>query len=143
MTPMIQHSDLTSYPGWYTPSVEISAILRHIDHLPARKFRRLSVKLNQFAHHYQILLPVLNTAKEDIVVYTHEGQLVIALKKLLPERRRSSRSKPYEYSCAAISLPEDADAEFSSAECKGGNLQICLSKITNRQRGADHQILVY
>lgn len=146
MIPAINHSPGGSacYPGWYAPSGEVKTMLRRLDHSHAEKFRRLHVKLSEFDHHYQLILQIPNVAKEEIVVYTHDGRLMIALKNRRGEKLSAlSRRHSRDYSLAAVVLPSDADVEFSSAECRKGRLEICLSKTIGKKVKTDHHIIVY
>ncbi len=144
MIPSTSFSGCTSYPGWYTPSSEVKNMLNKLDHVRRDKRNRLPVKLNEFEHHYKIEAPVLWASKNDIVVYTHDGQLMIAVRKRIASKNSKRQTEPHSgYFLGVVSLPRNADVEFSSAECKQGSLEICLSKTVSKQGGIDHQIIVY
>ncbi|PZR25535.1 MAG: hypothetical protein DI535_17775 [Citrobacter freundii] len=144
MTPSTLFNNCTSYPGWYSPSAEVSNILHDLDHFHMEKYPRLRVRLSEFEHHYKVVVPLTGTLKEDIVVYTHDDQLMIALKKKHSAKLSKSGHTPVDrYLFNVVSLPQDADAEFSSAELKQENLEICLSRMEHKRPCGDHQIIVY
>ncbi|HEX2845466.1 MAG TPA: Hsp20/alpha crystallin family protein [Chitinophagaceae bacterium] len=137
-------NNCTSYPGWYTPSSEVKNMLGKLDHVRRDKRNRLPVKLNEFEHHYKIVAPVSWASKSDIVVYVHQGLLMIAVRKRIDPKNSKRDAEPHSgYFLGVISLPRNADVEFSSAECKQGRLEICLSKMASQRGSVDHQIIVY
>lgn len=144
MTPSTPFNGCAAYPGWYAPSSDVKKILRKLDQVSRDECNKLPVKLNEFEHHYKIVTPISGVSKGDIVVYTHDGQLMIAVKKRIASNNNKRRPvQDTGYFVGIISLPTDADVEFSSAECKQGSLEICLSKVLRRPGSIDHQIIVY
>lgn len=123
----------TCYPGWYVPSAEVRDMLLRFGQLLTGKIRRLHLKLVEFDHYYRLVVPIPASSKEDLVVYTHDDQLVVSVRHPVSDN----------YAHTSVLLPPDADVEFSSAEYKGERLEICLSRSTGKAKKCDHQIVVY
>ncbi len=132
----------TSYPGWYSPPSEVNALIQHFAHFQRVKHQKIQAEIHGFEHHYMLSIPAA-VSKNDVVVYAHRDQLLIALKKQPTSKRRPHSKKKAHYVLNIINIPQDADVEFASAECKKGVLEICLFRTGQKQPDKDHQILVY
>ena len=133
-----------AYPGLYHPSADVEQLLSKVGGFRKGKHSTLHVSLNEFQHHYKIAVPVGDISKENIVIYTHNGRLIVALKKQPMLGKKSLRHfRDTNYFYGTVLLPENADVEFSCAEYRKDTLEIHLSKSSSKTAGTDHQIIVY
>ena len=118
------------YPGAYTPRTGTDrklAILRS-----SRKKTGITspVELREFPASYQLEISLAGVQREDILLFVEDDVLVI---DILTDEEKEKR----------ITLPENADPEFVSAEFRKGILQIHIPRALVKAGYVKKEIVVY
>ena len=132
----------SAYPGEYIPMPEIEKLLN--DKKNCMKQPPLNVDEYDIFFRIEVSLP--GTHKQDIVVSV-EGH-ILSIKVIHKDDNRTvSRSWIHEFDMnyfeREVTLPDDADTEFATAEYKEGILTLLIPKVANHSKVHPGIIVVY
>ena len=127
--PILHIEDSTTYPGAYEPPFKVTQTARSGRRAP--EGINVSSSIVEFTDYYKIQLPLHGLKREDIFITIEnrmltilsvqkEGEIVHKGKNL----HRSGSNHIYR----KIYLPENADADFATAEYKDGELSVFIFK---------------
>ncbi len=135
------------YPGDYSPSSELSLWLKKVhEKLNFDHSGKSPVKLDEFQHDYRIEVIVPGVKREDIFVYLNNKILtIVLLHKNSEELKNTLQIHEFETECLErnITIPENADPEFISAEYKQGVLILHIPKTKETVKNINKRIVVY
>lgn len=139
--------DCSIYPGHYVPLLkpeEIDEELR-LSHEGEMLFP--PVNITEMADSFKIDVAIPGVKREDFLVHTNENVLFVRVlqKDFGPKEVQHFQLHEFNYQCfdRHVTLPDDADPEFSSAEYKGGILQVVMSKTKRPAKNRHNRIVVY
>ncbi len=135
------------YPGDYSPSSELSLWLKKVrEKLSFDHTGKPPVNLDEFEHDYRIEVIVPGVKREDIFVYLNNDTLtIVLLHKNSEELKTTLQIHEFETECLErnITLPENANPEFISAEYKQGVLILHIPKTKETVKSINKRIVVY
>ena len=101
--------------------------------------------MDELADCFKIKIAVPAAKREDIFLYVQQNVLSVIL--LDSELKSLKTGKPPDHTARFfeqhLTLPNNADAEFVSAEYNQGILNICIPKTGNPHDANTHQIMIY
>lgn len=134
--------ECSAYPGGYNPMPEIQELLND----KRNCMKQPPLNIDEFDDFFRIEVSVPGTHKQDIVVFVEDHILTI---KVIHKENNAGASKPWihefdmNYFEREVSLPEDADTEFATAEYREGILSLLIPKVTNHSKVHPGRIVVY
>jgi HSP20 family protein len=139
-------SECLIYPGEYTPVHKREAGLSGPKN-PDQKFvTQPPVNMDEYDDHYTIEVQIPGVSRESILVHVHDNFLyIMVLGASWPEEKRKLQIHEFsqERMERQVQLPENADAEFVSAEYKHGMLKLYIPKTEGTIIHPNSNIVVY
>lgn len=135
--------ECTAYPGKYVPMPDIEELLND---QPGSSMTQPPLNIDEFDNFFRIEVSLPGIHKQDIVVLVEDRILTV---KVIHKDADSNASKPrihefdINYFERPISLPEDADIEFTSAEYRDGVLSLLVPKVATHSKVHPGRIVVY
>ena len=143
MDQSIMHiEECTAYPGKYVPMPDIEELLNN----KPGSMTQPPLNIDEFDNFFRIEVSLPGIHKQDIVVLIEDSVLTV---KVIHKDANSIASKPWihefdiNYFERQISLPEDADIEFTSAEYRDGVLNLLVPKVATHSKVHPGRIVVY
>lgn len=135
-------ADCSAYPGQYVPMPDIEDLLRD----KKGCMKQPAINIDEFDNFFRIEVSLPGIHKQDIVIFVEDHSLTI---KVIHKEQDGASGKPrihefdVNYFERQVSLPGEADAEFTTAEYREGILNLIIPKVP--QHSAVHQgrIVVY
>ena len=132
----------SAYPGSYIPMPEIEELLNE----QKTCMTQPAINMDEFDSLFKIEVSLPGIHKQDIVIQAEDSSLTV---KVIHKDNSSaiSKSRIHEFDMnyfeRHIKLPEDADAEFTTAEYRDGILYLIIPKVTEHSGIPPHRIVVY
>lgn len=134
--------ECSAYPGQYVPMPDIEDLLR------AKQgcMKQPAINIDEFDNFFRIEVSLPGINKQDIVIFVEDYTLTI---KVIHKEHTGAPGKPrihefdVNYFERQISLPEEADAEFTTAEYREGILNLIIPKVPEHARAPQGRIVVY
>lgn len=127
-----EYSASMVYPGLYVPLCSLWELEKDFQHRNRIKRKILPVKLTDLVDSYKVEIKAPGVNREDFIVYAVGNILFVDLvqdghRSFIGQTFSASRFKQDNFGCR-ITLPEDADLEFISAEYREGILRLIVPK---------------
>jgi HSP20 family molecular chaperone IbpA len=127
------------YPGNYTPVLTEEQVRLELDKYPHQRLLYTNVSLTEFTESFKLEITVPGIAKEDLLIVADDNDLCI----LVMHKNSATADKGYTCFDQHITLPGNADAEFSSAAFSAGILQLHIHKAKSPVKNVHVNIAVY
>lgn len=104
------------------------------------------LNIDEYDDFFRIEVSLPGTHKQDIVVFVEDHILTI---KVVHKENSGAASKPWvhefdmNYFEREVTLPDDADTEFATAEYREGILILLIPKVANHSKVHPGRIVVY
>jgi HSP20 family molecular chaperone IbpA len=135
------------YPGIFMPSQKDALVKAGLKHLGKGKSDLPSVNLTETNDLFQVEIAIPNAKREDFFIRGCGNTLSIGMiqKKPALEGEEKFRLQETEYGGfeRKITLPENSDTLFTSAEYLSGVLRLHVPKVTRRRKRRHSRIVVY
>jgi HSP20 family protein len=134
------------YPGQYIPSPEVKVFIDKLKISGKNVTAQPLLNFDEYKDHFKIEVLIPGTKREDIFIDVQDNILsIIVLNKDCAELKKKLQIHEYDTKCLErhILLPENADAEFISAEYRMGVLNLYIPKTPGPQKTITNQIVVY
>ena len=135
------------YPGEYVPSVNEEEIKKLISKTHKKKINHPPVNITELADLFKIEIAIPGMGREEFLVQATENVLqVYAVHKDRGFNGHGNpKQKEFNYECchSEITLPENVDTEFISAEYKAGILRLFIPKAKHFRKNLRANIIVY
>lgn len=136
-----------SYPGDYVPLLKPEEIDEELKLTNEGDMLIPPVNITEQADSFKIDVAIPGVKREDFLVHTNENVLFVRVlhKDYGPKEVQHFQLHEFNYKCfdRHITLPDNADPEFSSAEYKGGILQLVMPKTNQPVKNRHNRIVVY
>jgi HSP20 family protein len=139
---MANSQNYSAYPGGYVPMPEIEELLQDEKNFMTQP----AINLDEFDDFFKVEVSLPGIHKQDIFVFVKDN--IVVIKVMHKEYEVSAGKKrihefDMNYFERQITLPEEADAEFTRAEYKEGILNLIIPKATENSRSHPGRIVVY
>lgn len=135
------------YPGQYVPAMNEDEIKKLISKTHKKKINRPPVNIIELADLFKIEIAVPGMQREEFLVQLMENFLHIYAvhKEHGINGTENSKQKEFNYEVceSEITLPENVDTEFISAEYKAGILRFLIPKAKHFRKNLRANIIVY
>lgn len=135
------------YPGDYAPIVNEMNIGEELKIADGNDEAHLPVNIFELDDLLKIELAVPGVKREDFLIHAGGNTLFVYLLRRGDEQHEEGTASPdnvaYEYFERQIILPDNADAEFVSAEYKEDILRLHIPKTNQPQKNTHTRIVVY
>lgn len=131
-----------AYPGKYVPMPEIEELLKD----KKRHMTLPSINMDEFDNFFRVEVSLPGIHRQDIVVLVEDSILTI---KVIHKDSHPAICKPkihefdMNYFERQITLPQDADTEFATAEYRDGILSMLVPKTPDHSKLHPGRIVVY
>lgn len=135
------------YPGEYVPPPEKEKVFEELITAQIEQGSRPAVNMDEFIDCFKIQVMLPGIKQEDIFIYVHDGILSLVVVHQIAEKLQKEILPLHEFDRECLErhilLPQDADAEFASAEYRQGILHIYIPKSELPSKACSKQIVVY
>lgn len=139
--PKYHSGPVSVYPGIYQPVFTREQEVNKI------KGTKPPVNITEFPDYYEIEMPAPGFKKDDFFIKTNGCSLLINGYKKCAGKTGEAHYHQHGFQCKyvtrTVDLPNDADTEFGTAECKNGVLYIYLYKTSCPVQNHQNFITVY
>jgi HSP20 family protein len=142
----LYNNDCPFYPGAFIPLPDEERMLQELLNSGKKTAEKLLVNMDEYNDCYKIEAALPGIRREDVFVYVKGNILsVIVLHKDCEDAKKKSQIHEFDCRCIErhIALPENADAEFVSAEFRQGILRLHIPKADKYPAVHTQQIVVY
>lgn len=141
------NKDYSVYPGEYIPLPEVEALLEELK-LPRKTSPAVPpLNMDEFEDYFKIEVVVPGVKREEIIIYSHENILSIAVLHKDAMQLKNGKLQIHEFDSSPVErhilLPDNADSEFISAEYRQGMLLVHIPKSIHPSMVDMKQIAVY
>jgi HSP20 family protein len=144
---ILYDSGCSIYPGDYVPLVKAEEIEEELKHSHEGDTLFPPVNITELADSFKVEVAIPGVRREDFLLHTHENVLFVRVlhKEYVVEGSERFQLHEFNYQCfdRPIVLPDNADAEFTSAEYKAGILRLYIPKSDQPTKGRNTRIVVY
>ena len=145
--PKLYKPPYSIYPGEYVPSMNEDDIKKLVSKASKKKINHQPVNITELTDLFKIEIDVPGMEREEFLVQVMENVLhVYAVHKDCGfNGHGNSKQKEfnYEFCNSKITLPENVDTEFISAEYKTGILRFFIPKAKHFRKNLHANIIVY
>jgi len=135
------------YPGDYVPLLKAEEIEEELKHSHEGEALFPPVNITELADSFKVEVAIPGVRREDFLLHTTDNILFVRVLNKEYKLHGAERFQLHEfnYECfdRHIVLPENADAEFTSAEYKAGILRLYLPKTDQPSKNRPTTIVVY
>lgn len=133
------------YPGEYVPFVNEEEIKKLVRKTHKKKINHPPVNITELADLFKIEISIPGLRREEFLVQAMENVLHIYAVHKHRNVQGNSRQKEFNYECcdSKITLPENVDTDFISAEYKAGILRLFIPKAKHFRKNLRANIIVY
>ena len=135
------------YPGDYMPSLRAEEIEEELKLSHEGEALFPPVNITELADSYKVEVAIPGVRREDFLLHAKENVLFVRVlhKEYVVEGSERFQLHEFNYQCfdRPIVLPDNADAEFISAEYKAGILRLHLPKSEQPAKNPHTRIVVY
>ncbi len=147
MSESVNHKESLVYPGVFMPSQEDSVVKAGLKHLEKDKNDLPPFNLVETNDLYQVEMAVPGAKREDFFIRGCGNTLSIGIIQRKPalERKEKFQLQEREYDGfeRKITLPDNSDTLFTSAEYLSGVLRLHVPKVIRRGKRRHSRIVVY
>lgn len=132
----------SAYPGQYVPMPDIEDLLKD----KKGCMKQPAINIDEFDNFFRIEVSLPGIQKQDIVIFVEDHTLTI---KVIHKEQGGASGKPrihefdVNYFERQVSLPGEADTEFTTAEYREGILNLIIPKVPEHSSVAQGRIVVY
>lgn len=136
------------YPGEYVPLPEKEALLAGLRISGVDSAVQMpAVNMEELKDCFKIEVLIPGVKREDIFTYIEDNVLSVVVLNNNCEQFNTGKLQIHEFDTGCLQrhilLPDNADAEFTSAEYKEGMLSIYISKTQEPSKTNTQHILIY
>jgi HSP20 family protein len=139
-------SESLIYPGEYTPLPEKKPIVVTNKSQDYNIVSKPLINMDEYQDHYKIEVQIPGVKRENIFIRVFDNFLsIVVLSRECQEEKRKLQIHEFDSERLErqISLPENADTEFVSAEYRYGVLKLYIPKTAEVFRHSNNNIVVY
>ena len=140
-------NDCSIYPGDYVPLLKAEEIEEELKHSHEGEILFPPVNITELADSFKVEVAIPGVRREDFLVHVNENILFVRVlhKEYVLEETERFQLHEFNYQCfdRQVVLPDNADAEFTSAEYKSGILRLYISKTEQPSKNRHTTIVVY
>ena len=140
-------TDCSIYPGDYVPLLKAEEIEEELRHSHEGQALFPPVNITELADSFKVEVAIPGVRREDFLVHADENILFVRVlhKEYVLEGSERFQLHEFNYKCfdRQVVLPDNADAEFISAEYKAGILRIYIPKLNQPAKSRHTRIVVY
>jgi HSP20 family protein len=140
-------SGCSVYPGDYVPLLKAEEMQDELKFFNEGEMTFPSANITELADTYKVELAVPGAKREDFLIQADENILSVSVvhKQLVQRNEEIFQLHEFDYNCCKryIVLPDDAGAEFVSAEYKAGILCLYVPKVKEPVKNLHTTIVVY
>jgi HSP20 family molecular chaperone IbpA len=141
---VVNVSGYSVYPGNYVSSHNDDQVQDELNHLKKVDIITLPIVAREFANLFELKIDIPGIKREEFFIHADRNILsVIVLHGRCVANSHQFHHFTYQCFDQHIALPENVDAEFSSAEYTEGVLWLYLSKTNNHVNNQHTRIVVY
>ncbi|MEO8819577.1 MAG: Hsp20/alpha crystallin family protein [Ginsengibacter sp.] len=139
--------DSSIYPGEYVPIRNETDVKEEINQTDRKNINHPAVNIIEQSDLYKIEVAIPGVKREELLIYTKENVLSVCAihsdKRNASSKNRQLHEFNYSWFDRHISIPENADTTFISAEYKSGILKIRIPKATLPLKNLHSRVIVY
>ena len=144
---ILYDTNCSIYPGSYVPLLKAEEVEKELKRLHKYENNLLPVNVTELADSFKVEVAIPGLKREDFFIRADENDLSVCVvhKKCGLTDRERFQLHEFNYECLDrhITLPQNADAEFISAEYKGGILCLYVPKAKQPVKNQHTMIVVY
>ncbi|MGZ8524224.1 MAG: Hsp20/alpha crystallin family protein [Chitinophagaceae bacterium] len=145
-TNLAEAKEYSAYPGEYSPMPEAEVLLKELKLATNDRGATPLVNMREYKDSFRIDVIIPGVRREDIFIHVQDSILTIMVLHMACEKlKKELQIHEFDTRCLErhILLPENADAEFVSAEYKQGILSLQIPKAKEPPVFKSQQIVVY
>ena len=140
-------TDCSIYPGDYVPLLKAEEIEEELRHSHEGQALFPPVNITELADSFKVEVAIPGVRREDFLLHANENILFVRVlhKEYVLEGSERFQLHEFNYQCfdRPVVLPDNADAEFISAEYKAGILRLLIPKRNQPAKNRHTRIVVY